>query len=69
MIASVKIHFSSGWLGGISESSNFNGMNLGAGNSPLSDGSGQIQSGPGADDNRSLNEIDYTKQNKHSRYR
>ena len=44
----------------ISESSNFNGMNVGAGGSPLSDGSGQIQSGPGADDNRGLGAIDFT---------
>jgi len=44
----------------ISKSTNYNGQNLTAGGSALSDGTGQVQSGPGANDQTSLNAVDYT---------
>ena len=47
-------------IGRISKASNFNGMNLGSGDSQLSDGNGQIQDGPGADNQRNIGRIDYT---------
>lgn len=44
----------------ISEATQFNGQSMTNGNSAMSDGTGQIHDGPGADDSRTLGEIDYS---------
>lgn len=44
----------------IAESTQFNRQNLTNGGSPLSDGTGQVQSGPNSGDSRTLGEIDFS---------